>query len=60
MDQSYMKASKLNSAGAKISHICISAFDILGQVLVQLFICQYEDNPQRTILQPEQLLYYDL
>lgn len=30
MDQSYMKASKLNSTGAKISHICISAFDILG------------------------------
>lgn len=52
IDQSCTKASKLNSAGAKISHISISPLDILSQVLMQPFMCQYEDNPKRTILQP--------
>lgn len=58
--EAHEKESKLNSVGAKISHISISPLDILGQVLVQPFMCQYEDNPKRTILQPECIIIYDL
>lgn len=57
IDQSYIKASKLNSAGAKIS---ISSLDILGDILIQAFMCQYEDNPRRTTFQPECIILYDL
>lgn len=59
VDQSHIKEGKLNSAGAKISHICISAFHVLCQVLVRIFICQYEDDPTWTKPQAEHLLYYD-
>lgn len=58
--QSCMKASKWNSAGAKIWHIVLAPLDILGQVLIQPFMCQYEDNPKRTILQPECIILHDL
>lgn len=59
-DQSYIKANKLNSAGAKISHILISPLGILSNILIQPFICQYEDNPKRTIRQPGFIVLNDL
>lgn len=55
-----MMASKFNSAGAKILHIPISPFDIVSQILVQACMCQYEDNPKRTIHQPGPIILYDL
>lgn len=59
-DRSYMKAGKLDSAGVMISHTSISPLYIPSEVLVQLFMCQYGDNPEKTVLQPECIMLYDL
>lgn len=60
--QSDTEAGKSNCAGARVfSHISISPLDIPGQVLEErAFMCQYEANPKRTILQPERIILYDL
>lgn len=55
-----MKAGKLDSAGVMISHTSISPLYIPSEVLVQLLMCQYGDNPEKTVLQPECIILYDL